>query len=87
MPVTDREALHARIDPRGHLAVRVTPNARSERIAIEDGVRVWVTVPPEDGKANKVVIALLAKALGLPKSALAVARGEASRDKVIRVRA
>lgn len=87
MPVTDREALHTRIDPRGHLAVRVTPNARSERIAIEDGVRVWVTAPPEDGKANKAVIALLAKALGLPKSALAVARGEASRDKVIRVRA
>lgn len=73
------------------LAVRVTPRAAAERLVVEDGpdgpvVRVYVTVPPQDGKANAAVIALLARALGLPKSALSVAQGAASRDKVIRIR-
>lgn len=87
----ERETLLALIDPQGRLSVRVTPNARSARIVIEpeatDGprIKVWVTVPPEDGKANKAVIVLLAKALGLPKSALTVERGDTSRTKVIRV--
>lgn len=90
--MAEREALFALIDPKGLLSVRVTPNARSERLAIEpeaaDGhtLKVWVTVPPEDGKANKAVVKLLAKALGLPKSALDVERGETSRIKLIRVR-
>lgn len=81
----------ALVDARGILSVRVTPNARSARIAIEppgaEGtlLRVWVTVPPEDGKANKAVIALLAKAMGLSKSALAIERGDTSRLKQIRV--
>jgi uncharacterized protein YggU (UPF0235/DUF167 family) len=79
------------VDPQGRLSVRVTPNARSARIAIEpeatDGprIKVWVTVPPEDGKANRAVIMILAKALGLPKSALTLERGDTSRIKVIRV--
>jgi uncharacterized protein YggU (UPF0235/DUF167 family) len=89
--VVEREAILALIDPQGRLAVRVTPNARSARIAIEpeatDGprIKVWVTVPPEDGKANRAVIMILAKALGLPKSALTLEHGDTSRIKVIRV--
>ena len=87
----EREAIVALIDARGYLTVRVTPNARSERMALEpeaaEGtkLKVWVTVPPEDGKANKAVLALLAKALGLPKSALVLARGDTSRTKVVHV--
>lgn len=89
--MVEREALFALIDARGILCARVTPNARSARITIEpeeaEGprLRIWVTVPPEDGKANKAVIVLLAKAMGLPKSALAVERGDTSRIKQIRV--
>lgn len=73
------------------LRVRVTPRASSERIKIEtlpDGerlVRVYVTVVAEDGKANKAVIALLAKTLGLPPSALKIAQGLTSRDKLIEI--
>ena len=44
-------------------------------------MQVDVTVAPEDGKANKQVIKLLAKELGLPKSNLAIIRGHTSRDK------
>ncbi|WP_029032708.1 DUF167 domain-containing protein [Salinarimonas rosea] len=73
------------------LVVRVTPKASAARITAErdaDGglaLRVAVTAPPEDGKANAAVIALLAAALGLPRSALAIVRGETARTKTIRI--
>ncbi|GGK24454.1 DUF167 domain-containing protein [Salinarimonas ramus] len=73
------------------LLVRVTPKASAERIAPERDetgalvLRVAVTAAPEDGKANAAVIALLAEALGLPRSALAIVRGETARTKTIRV--
>jgi uncharacterized protein (TIGR00251 family) len=83
--------LHALLSPVGTLDVRVTPKASAERITVEqiDGtarLRIHVTAAPEDGKANKAVLKLLAKALGVPKSALEIIRGETSRDKVVRVR-
>ncbi|MGE3319996.1 MAG: DUF167 domain-containing protein [Candidatus Berkiella sp.] len=74
------------------LHVRVTPKAKSSRIKKEitpDGevyYKVYVTAVAEDGKANQAVIELLAKALGVPKSALTITRGETSRDKVIEIR-
>ena len=86
MQAVEREALLALVDTRGMLLARVTPNARSARMAIEtestDGprLRIWVTVPPEDGKANKAVIAMLAKALDLPKSSNGVKRLASSRS-------
>lgn len=46
-----------------------------------------VTAPPEDGKANAAVCKLLAKALGVPKSAVVVTRGESSRHKTVEVAA
>jgi len=72
------------------LHLRVTPNA--SRSAIEgvelrdDGsavLRVRVTAPPDKGKANKAVIALIAKNLGLSKSAVIVKRGETARIKTL----
>lgn len=68
------------------LQVRVTPRAAADRIVLEDGVyRIYVTTVPEDGKANKAVIALLAKHLGIAKSRLELVRGETARDKVFRI--
>jgi hypothetical protein len=78
----------------GHVDIflRVTPNA--SRNAIEgaetrdDGqvrLRLRITAQPEKGKANKAAIAILAKALGLPKSGFAVISGETARDKTLRV--
>ncbi|MCX8508948.1 MAG: DUF167 domain-containing protein, partial [Rhodobacteraceae bacterium] len=47
------------------IAVRVTPKAARARIELAgDLIRIYVTVVPEDGKANAAVQALLAKALG-----------------------
>lgn len=53
---------------------------------VDDGIyRVYVTAVPEDGKATKAVIALLAKHLGIAKSRLELVRGETARDKVFRI--
>ena len=73
--------------PGAEIAVRVTPRASRNRIVAEPGgaIRVYVTVPPEGGRANAAVTRLLAKALGVPKSRLDLVRGAAARDKLFRV--
>ena len=67
------------------LAVKVTPKASSDRIQSWDGevLKIAVTAAPEKGRANKAVIALLAKRLKLPKSAIDIATGETSRTKIV----
>lgn len=74
------------------LHLRVTPNAGADRIegieARDDGtavLRVRVAAVPDKGKANAAVIALLAKQLGIPKSAITLATGDASRLKSFRL--
>lgn len=68
------------------ITVRVTPKASRDRILVEDdAIRVYVTTVPEDGKANKAVVKLLSKALGVPKTRLNLIRGATSRDKVFRI--
>ena len=68
------------------IAVRVTPRASRDRITQETGViRVYVTVVPEDGKANQAVTKLLAKALGVAKTRLTLLHGATGRDKVFRL--
>lgn len=69
------------------IALRVTPKASRNQITLaEDGsLRAYVTVVPEDGKANAEVVKLLAKALGIAKSRLTLIRGQTARDKVFRI--
>lgn len=68
------------------IRLRVMPRARRNAIIVEDGlIRVHVTAPPEDGKANAAVAKLLAKSLGVAKSRLTLLRGASSRDKLFRL--
>ena len=72
--------------PGAEFTVRVTPRASRNAVLAEGGeIRVYVTVVPEDGKANAAVQKLLAKALGVAKSRLVLIRGGSSRDKVFRL--
>jgi uncharacterized protein (TIGR00251 family) len=73
-------------------AVRLTP--RGGRDAIEGWSRdaagkpqmnVRVSAPPEDGKANATLIALLAKRLGVAKSTVRIVSGKTARIKLIEV--
>jgi hypothetical protein len=74
------------------LHVRVTPRARREGIeglgtdaAGATRLKVRVSVPPAEGAANDRVIALLAKALGLPASAFRLAGGAHHRNKILEI--
>lgn len=81
------DAVKAAVSAEGILAIKVTPRASADRIEVGGGqVRVWVTAPPDKGKANKAVIALVAKALGVPKSAVELVRGDTAREKVLKIR-
>ena len=68
------------------LPVRAHPGARRNEIrGVQDGMlKVSVTQAPEKGKANKAVIELLAKKLGLKKSQIELIAGETSADPWLR---
>jgi uncharacterized protein (TIGR00251 family) len=66
--------------------LRVQPRARRAALEAADGaLRAQVTAPPEDGKANAAVIALLAEHWRLPKSSFDVIKGQTARAKTVRV--
>jgi uncharacterized protein (TIGR00251 family) len=67
--------------------VLVQPRASRAKLGpIHDGrLKVAVTSPPVDGEANAAVIELVAKSLGVAKSAVEVIAGASSRRKTIRV--
>ncbi|PKB68547.1 MAG: hypothetical protein BZY81_01515 [SAR202 cluster bacterium Io17-Chloro-G4] len=69
--------------------VRVQPKASRNQVDdfSADRLRLRVTAPPQDGKANLAVISLLAETLGVPKSRLRIIRGHGSREKVVQVTA
>ena len=67
--------------------VRVIPrSSRSEVVGEMDGaVKVRLTSPPVDGAANAELIKLLAKKLGVARSAVEIVSGAAARTKQMRV--
>jgi hypothetical protein len=68
-------------------AVKVHPRAKKNAITGEvgDAVKVALTAPPVDGKANAACIEFFAKLLNVPRSSVTIASGQSSRNKVIRV--
>jgi uncharacterized protein len=68
-------------------AVRVSPRASREAFAgVHDGaLKVSLTAPPVEGAANAALVALFAKALGVPKRAVRIVAGESSRTKRVEV--
>ncbi|WP_281994966.1 DUF167 domain-containing protein [Ruegeria faecimaris] len=75
--------LSDRVAPNAEIAVRVTPKAAADRILVRDGtIRIYITAPPENGRANEATRELLAVALGVAPSALILKRGQTSREKV-----
>jgi uncharacterized protein (TIGR00251 family) len=66
--------------------LRVQPRARRTALESADGaLKAAVTAPPEDGKANDAVIALLAERWRLPKSSFDIVKGASARSKTVSV--
>jgi uncharacterized protein len=69
-------------------SVRVQPRASRDEIAGEyqDGLKIRLTAPPVDDRANEALRKLLAGRLKVPLAAVRIAAGERSRTKRIEVR-
>jgi uncharacterized protein (TIGR00251 family) len=70
------------------IAVRAQPNAKRAGVIGEqnEALKVAVTAPPEDGRANAALVEVLREALGLKRSQVELMSGPTSRDKKFLVR-
>ena len=68
-------------------AVKVHPRAKRDAItgAVGDALKVALTSPPVDGKANAACTEFFAKLLKVPRASVSIAAGLTSRNKVVRV--
>ncbi len=68
-------------------AVRIHPHARKNAITGElgDALKLSLTAPPVEGRANEACIEFFANLLKLPRSSVTIASGDNSRRKIIRV--
>jgi uncharacterized protein (TIGR00251 family) len=67
--------------------LKVIPNASRSEITVEKNGdwKIKVQTPPEDGRANKAVIQLLAQHFKIPKNRIKIIAGEKSHRKIIEV--
>ncbi len=70
-------------------AVKVHPRAKKDAITgeIGDALKLALTAPPIEGRANEACIEFFAKVLRVPRSSVSIASGQSSRAKVVRVHA
>ena len=68
-------------------AVKVQPRARRNAIVGElgDALKIALTAPPVNGRANEACTEFFANLLNLPRASITIASGQSSRNKVIRV--
>ena len=68
-------------------AVRVQPRARKSAITGEVGeaLKITLTAPPVEGRANDACIEFLAEFLNVPRGSVTIISGHSSRNKVVRI--
>lgn len=69
------------------LTLHVQPGAKKTEVAGQHGeaLKIRLAAPPVEGKANAALLKFLAKAFGVPKSAVTLISGETSRHKRVRI--
>jgi hypothetical protein len=67
--------------------VKVHPRARKNAVTgvLDKALKLALTAPPIEGRANEACIEFIAKLLNVPRSSVTIAAGESSRQKLIRV--
>lgn len=69
------------------LHLKISPNAsKNEIIKTEDGLKIKITAPPVDGKANKALIEFLSKKIKVPKTSIEIIKGETSKEKTLLIK-
>ena len=71
-----------------YLRVRVQPKASKDAFAeqLGDAIKIRITAPPVDGKANSHLIAFLAKTFGIAKSKIEIISGKTGRIKQLKIK-
>jgi hypothetical protein len=87
MPIARDEPDATSHAPACVIAIKAVPGAKRDEIVgrLGDRLKVRVSAPPENGKANKAIEALVAQAMGVLPRDVSVVRGHASPEKSIRV--
>ena len=67
--------------------VKVHPRARKNSVTgvVGDALKLALTAPPVEGKANQAGVEFLADLFEIPRSSVPIASGETSRNKVVRI--
>ena len=66
------------------LSIKVMPNSSKNELIKQDTVlKLKITAPPVDNKANKFVVNYLSKIFKVPKTSIKILYGELSREKTI----
>jgi len=72
------------------LSIKVIPNAKQNKLievaslmAGQKAIKVYLTAPAVDGKANKALIDFLSEYYAVKKSSIKIVRGETSRNKIV----
>jgi uncharacterized protein (TIGR00251 family) len=68
-------------------SVKVHPRARKNAITgiVGDALKLALTAPPVEGRANQAVIEFFAELFAIPRSSVTIASGETSRNKIVRI--
>ncbi len=87
--MTDTRPSREKKEPGSFFLIRIkaVPGASRDEIAgmVGDRVKVRITAPPEGGRANKAICALVAKACGVRPRQVTIESGHASGEKTLRV--
>lgn len=69
------------------LQIKVLPSSSQDCVAgwLKDTLKIKVKAPPEKGKANKAIIKVLEKTLGIPKGSIKISSGSTSSRKIIEI--
>ena len=69
------------------LWIKAVPGASRDQIAgvLSDRLKIRVAAPPENGKANKAICALLAKTIGIKVNQIEIHSGQSNPEKIIRI--
>ncbi|HSA94247.1 MAG TPA: DUF167 domain-containing protein [Terriglobales bacterium] len=68
-------------------AVKVQPRAKRNAIVgqLGDALKIALTAPPLEGRANQALVEFLAEILNVPRSSITIAAGQSSRRKVVAI--
>lgn len=67
------------------LTIRVQPRAKGNEVSGWEGeaLKIRLTAPPVEGKANKALVAFLAEKLGISKADVTIVTGQSGRTKIV----